>query len=333
MRSAIAISLLALPLTALGAHQERAHRRRHAGLAHSPAYMRRSANYTLQNKFVGEDFLQWDFFDQSDPTDGLVHYLDADAATSAGLATVDCNNVTTLAVDANQTVASGGQRNSVRISSPQTYNSGLFIADFQAMPFGCGIWPAYWTVSINATWPDGGEIDVIEGVNLNTENQITLHSGPDCTLNNTTPTSGHVLGTQCASGPGDDAGCAYAQNDTRSFGAGFNQAGGGVFAHLWNSDGVTFWFFARDEIPQDIKSGNPDPSTWGEAAAIFPSTGCDISSHFYDHAIVLDTTICGDWAGPAYASSGCPGTCDSMVANGTNFLDAKWVINSISVFQ
>lgn len=57
MRSAIAISLLALPLTALGAHQERAHRRRHAGLAHSPAYMRRSANYTLQNKFVGEDFL------------------------------------------------------------------------------------------------------------------------------------------------------------------------------------------------------------------------------------------------------------------------------------
>jgi len=333
MHSVLALSVLALPLAALGAHQEGSLWRRHAGIAHSPAYMRRSTNYTLQNKFVGEDFLDWDFFSQSDPTAGLVQYVDANTATSSGLATVDCDNVTTLAVDASQTVAVGGQRQSVRISSPQTYSSGLFIADFQQMPFGCGIWPAYWTVSATASWPNGGEIDVIEGVNLNTENQITLHSGPGCTLNNSQPTSGHILGQQCASSSGSNSGCAYQQNDTRSFGAGFNAAGGGVFAHLWNSDGITFWFFARDEIPSDITSGNPDPTTWGEAAAIFPNTGCDIASHFYDHSIVLDTTICGDWAGPAYSSSGCPGTCDQIVANGTNFANAQWKVNSISVYQ
>ncbi|PCH36331.1 glycoside hydrolase family 16 protein [Wolfiporia cocos MD-104 SS10] len=337
IRSAVTAAVLALPLAASAVHQDAALRRRHAGLAHSPTYMRRASNYTLQNKFVGEDFLyvasNWNFFSESDPTSGLVQYLDADAAEAAGLATVDCNNVTTLAVDTNETVSIGGLRKSVRISSPETYNSGLFIADFQAMPFGCGLWPAYWTVSASATWPDGGEIDIIEGVNLNTENQITLHSGPDCTLNNTQKVTSNLDGTQCASSPGADSGCAYSQTDPRSFGAGFNNASGGVFAHLWNTDGVTVWFFSRDEIPSDITAGTPDPTSWGTPAAIFPDTGCDISSHFYDHAIVLDTTICGDWAGPAYTSSGCPGTCEEIVANATNFENAKWLVNYISVYQ
>lgn len=287
-----------------------------------------------------------------------MQYLDAEQAIADGLATVDCDNTTTLAVDANQTVSVGGNRNSVRISSPETYSSGLFIADFAAMPFGCGIWPAYWTVGTTTDWPDSGEIDIIEGVNLNTENQITLHSGPGCTLNSTANTTAHLVSTECTSSAGADAGCAYAQQDPRSFGAGFNKAGGGVFAHLWNTDGVTVWFFSRDEIPQDITSQNPDPTSWGTPTAIFPSTGCDMATHFYSHTIVLDTTICGDWAGPQYASSGCPGTCQEAVANATNFVgasmlfvpvingrrkltaslfasctDAQWKVNYISVYE
>lgn len=47
----------------------------------------------------------------------------------------------------------------VRITSDKTYNSGLFIADFSAVPYGCGTWPAYWTVGPG--WPAGGEIDVL----------------------------------------------------------------------------------------------------------------------------------------------------------------------------
>lgn len=50
---------------------------------------------------------------------------------------------------------------SVRIQTKKSYNGGLFIADFFAMPHGCAVWPAYWTVSSSATWPDGGEIDII----------------------------------------------------------------------------------------------------------------------------------------------------------------------------
>ena len=43
---------------------------------------------------------------------------------------------------------------SIRINSKKTYNRGLFIADFQAMPYGCSIWPAFWSTGPN--WPNEG---------------------------------------------------------------------------------------------------------------------------------------------------------------------------------
>jgi hypothetical protein len=51
------------------------------------------------------------------------------------------------------------------MTTTKTYNAGLVIADFAAMPFGCSIWPAWWSFNVQ-NWPTGGEIDIIEGVNL-----------------------------------------------------------------------------------------------------------------------------------------------------------------------
>ena len=56
------------------------------------------------------------------------------------------------------------------------YSSGLFIADFAAMSHSCAVWPAYW--SVGDQWPSSGEIDVIEGVNLNTT--FVFGSWPFC---------------------------------------------------------------------------------------------------------------------------------------------------------
>lgn len=122
----------------------------------------------------------------------------------------------------------------------------------------------------------------------------------------------------CASSP-TNHGCSYPDNNPESYGAGFNNGRGGVYAHLWTNNGITIWHFFRDSIPSDITAKQPNPSTWGPPAAFFPSTDCNIPSHFYQHSLVLDITICGDLGDATYASTGCPGTCAEAVSNLANF--------------
>jgi hypothetical protein len=95
---------------------------------------------------------------------------------------------------------------------------------------------------------------------------------------------------------------------------------GGVYAHLWDESGIQVWFFSRGQVPQDISSGNPDPSTWGPATAMFMTTdSCNIGQHFKDHTIVINTDICGDWAGAAFSDAGCGSSCSAFVTDPNNF--------------
>jgi len=310
---------------------------RHRQQARS-VFPRSAKNFTLVDKYQGANFFDgWDFFSDADPTNGNVDFATQQEAFDGGLAFTAKDGTTVLAVDDRSAVPVGGNRKSVRISSKKTYDGGLFIADFWAMPHGCGVWPAWWSVGPN--WPSAGEIDVVEGINTATTNQMTLHTSEGCTLTTSTNpqaaavATGQILGKQCATINGDNTGCAFKDTDARSFGHGFNILGGGVFAHLWDNTGIKIWHFARTEIPADITAGFPNPSSWPLPSAAFSAASCDMASHFHDHALVLDTTICGDLAGPAYGSSGCPGTCAEIVANPGNFAFAKWQINYISVFQ
>lgn len=198
--------------------------------------------------------------------------------------------------------------------------------------------------SVGPSWPDAGEIgvlpcflhtflitsiiftfssDIIEGVNTQTTNQYTLHTTSGCTLDKTNSSNNlftaNVLNTQCESVPSDNTGCAFLDTDTTTYGKGFNDIAGGVFAHLWDDTGISVWHFKRTDIPDDISSRNPDPTSWGTPAAFWSSASCDIGNHFYDHVLTLTTTLCGDWAGPAFTST-CSGTCADAVADPTNFL-------------
>ena len=79
-----------------------------------------------------------------------------------------------------------GQRKAVKVSSPTKYNVGtLLLADVAHAPDVCGesrqrlasirgvelippfivaagVWPALWMVSQTATWPEGGEVSLLE---------------------------------------------------------------------------------------------------------------------------------------------------------------------------
>ena len=203
-------------------------------------------------------------------------------------------------------------------------------------------------------WPLAGEIDIVEGVNNQPNNQMTLHSGTShaCTVDTSSSFTGHILNTNCYSTQSADSGCSIQDTATSSFGYGFNAAQGGVFAFLWDtSAGMSLWHFTRANIPADITNRAPTPANWGTPAGVWSSATCDITDNFYDHSMILDTTVCGGGAEGAYGSSGCPGTCSDMVANTTNFaselvhlcrvvlfadvvhLDAKWVINYVAVYQ
>lgn len=51
---------------------------------------------------------------------------------------------------------------------------------------------------------------------------------------------------------------------------------------LWEETELSFWMFPRDEIPQDIQDGCPDPDGWGTPIARWTNQSCDIQNAFHD---------------------------------------------------
>lgn len=243
-----------------------------------------------------------------------------------------------LRVDNTETNASTG-RHSARITSKTQYATGLFIFDILHSPYGCGTWPAVW-LSDPSNWPTNGEIDVIEAVNNATSgNQMTLHTTNGCTMKNVKrKQTGSTLSTNCYNGTNSNEGCGVS-SATATYGEALNNNGGGVYAMELRTAGIRMWFFSRSSVPSDITNGtSPDPSTWGEALADFPSTDCNISNHFRNQSIIADIDVCGSWAGSTSVYSEedqCPGTsCSAYAAvNPTAFDNAYWEFASFKVYS
>ncbi|KAI0432931.1 family 16 glycoside hydrolase [Xylaria sp. FL1042] len=286
--------------------------------------------YTVQDSYDATNFFDnFEFFSGPDPTAGFVQYVDAATANSTGLAGY-ANNGIYLGVDY-QTQNPTGGRASVRLTSTKSYTHGLIIADIAHMPAQvCGSWPAFWTFGPN--WPHSGEIDIIEGVNLQSNDSITLHTASGCSF------SQDSFSSQDCGYPGDGStGCGASTGDTQSFGDGFNAIGGGVYALQWTSDAIKIFFFPRTSIPSDIDAGNPDPDNWGTPTASFSGGSCDIDSNFMNHNIVFDTTFCGAWAGQVFGAdptcSAKASTCQDYVAgNPADFQEVYWLVNYVKVF-
>ncbi|KAM0346795.1 hypothetical protein ACHAPU_005135 [Fusarium lateritium] len=295
------------------------------------------AGYSLKTTYDTSNFFEaFEFFNEKDPTSGFVEYIDSDSANSEGLAGF-VDGAVYMGVDYKTKNPSNG-RKSVRVTSHDSFTHGLFIADIAHMPGSIpGVWPAYWM--FGPSWPTSGEIDILEGVNTQTENKITLHTGPGCTINSDgSDQTSSLVNKDCNAG-GANEGCGQCTADNQNYGDGFNDIGGGVYATEWTSDFIAVWFFKRGRIPEDIQSGNPDPSSWGPPTAKFNGgQGCTIDDHFKEHNIVFDTTFCGDWAGAPDVWGKNPetsalGECEDYVAsNPAAFKNAYWLVNSIKVY-
>ncbi|KAK3713238.1 hypothetical protein LTR37_008671 [Vermiconidia calcicola] len=291
------------------------------------------AAYVLEDDYMDGDFFsKFSFWETEDPTHGFVAYQNQSAATEQKLIESTSNQVNLL-VDSTYKTPNG--RPSVRLTSNKIYQSGLVIIDVAHMPGSiCGAWPAFWTVGPD--WPNQGEIDIIEGVNDQAMNKMTLHTGPGCSIGNNNAFSGSLETTTCDVSGESNVGCQIEASGGATYGTSFNAAGGGVYAMDWTSKSIAIYFFPRGSIPSDVTGNSPNPSSWGQPVAHF-SGGCDISSAFTNQQLVFDTTFCGDWAGKVWGES-CAAktgkTCEEWVANNPKeFKEAYWTINSLKVYQ
>ncbi|KAJ5787983.1 hypothetical protein N7457_002973 [Penicillium paradoxum] len=296
-----------------------------------------SGAYTLHEDYGTSDsfFNKFKFYTDTDPTNGYVHYVDRSTASANGLINTKDNGVY-IGVD-HTNVASRPGRNSIRLESTNTYKHGLVILDLAHMPSStCGTWPAFWM--LGPDWPKNGEIDIIEGVNEQSQNQMALHTTNGCSIQSTGFT-GSLDTSNCyveASGQSANSGCSIRNENTQSYGTGFNNAGGGVYATEWTGSAINIWFFPSYAVPGDIHSGKPNPAGWGTPAGRFAG-GCDINSHFNNLQLVFDITFCGDWAGSAWGSSSCASkarSCNDYVKNNPwAFKETYWRVRSLKVYQ
>jgi hypothetical protein len=172
---------------------------------------------------------------------------------------------------------------------------------------------------------------------------MTLHTGPGCQIGqDTTQFAGDVLTGNCdiaAEGQGKNVGCSIENPSAKSYGAGLNAIGGGVYATQWTPEAISVYFFPRNSVPEDVLGDNPDPTAWGKPAAKFASGGCDIENTFKQQKMVFDTTFCGQWAGSSsvWDTGSCgkkAATCEEWVENNPEaFVEAYWTVNALKVYQ
>ncbi|KAF2118478.1 concanavalin A-like lectin/glucanase domain-containing protein [Lophiotrema nucula] len=304
--------------------------------------------YTLiQTYNVSNFFNEFTFYSDVDPTGGFVDYTTFDEALAQRL----INNISDyiyLGVDHENTVPETGVgRPSVRLESRLTFTEGLFVLDLKHLPVGCGTWPAFWTVGLGK-WPADGEIDIIEGVNDASGNEAALHAAGDCQVSKDVDQTGTWKSTDCNIDHDKNQGCGSQFAEAESYGAPFNDNGGGVYAMEWTNETISIWFFVPNNVPESLllPDSIPDTSEFGTpSASFYGPCSEDFSKNFFNHTIVIDTTFCGGWGGSTFGKgsgtqcviaqgSTSEDSCKAFVANNPEaFNETYWAINSLRVWQ
>jgi hypothetical protein len=220
--------------------------------------------YTLQDHYTATNWLtSFSFQAIPDPTQGYVTYLDSATAQKIGLFKTLPDGKVYMGVDSTSAAPAPG-RPSLRMQSLKAYTHALVILDLAHMPAStCGTWPAFWTTKTD-TWPTDGEIDIIEGVNSQRSNFMTLHTGgPACDISNDPSNfaaASKVIHTGCdLNSPGQpkNVGCSVNNTLPTSYGTGFNANGGGIYAMEWTSAHISIWHFPHTSAPADIAAASP----------------------------------------------------------------------------
>lgn len=313
------------------------------------------SDWQLVTSAKGDKFFdQFTFWQGGDPTGGSNHFVSKEEAQQKNLIGVnkDGNAILTIEKGANK-----GSRASVHLTTKDTFTGGLFIVKAKHIPVGCGMWPATWLLSANPkpAWPSGGEIDIIEGVNYQTQNMLSMHTTPGCWAPE--DTVHEILGKfamqdtskarNCDAKSTNDEGCGIRSSAKGSYGEPYNQNGGGYHAFVWTEDEAKMYFWTPGEVPKDVASGKPNPSSWGRPEASWGGDSCKPNDFLWNLQLIVSMAICGTWAGSnnvwtgdniAGQTQSCAkrtgkASCDQYLSGNPDLSEAYWEIESIEIFQ
>jgi len=297
-----------------------------------------AAQYSLVKEYAGAHFFDdWDYYGNFDNlTNGDAIFVTASQAASERLAFVNSAGNAVMKVDNTTKVPFNEKRHTVRISTKDRFAvRSVWITDMLHVPFGCSVWPAFWSQAPN--WPTGGEIDTFEGVNMVHNSQSSLHTEPGCTVVNSVQTSTLINSTDCSFQSNNNEGCVIENPDPNSYGAAFAAGSGGVFVTEFAEAGISVWFFSRSNVPGSLQgnASSIDTSTLGKPVANYPSGNCNIDRFFQPQNLIFDITLCGDFAGdPGVFAETCSGICynDYVIGSPNNYDNAYFEVRSVRVF-
>jgi len=243
-------------------------------------FNRGKKNYSLAWAAQGANFFDdWNFGEQ-DFTNGAVRYVNRSEATQDKL-TQAFGNHAIVKPGVIEQDDKGARRKSIRLSTEKSWTYFLVAMKFSHTPFGCGVWPAFWSNGASGNWPRTGELDILEYWN-NAKSEVSFHTAiseaDGCKLdkaqlkqkgcphfadvnNKLMPWLAYDCQTDYSTFP-PRLGCAPTSDQhTPKTGEEFAN-NPGVMAAEWTKEYIKVFYIPEAEIPEDLESGSPQPDNW-----------------------------------------------------------------------
>jgi len=288
--------------------------------------------WSLDWKAEGKNFFKdWTFVTQDD-VHGAHQFVNKSEAFHRGVISTSGDDAFIRVGGIRKPVEEGeaDKRYSANLHSDHAWDPKhgmLVMMKYKHLPYGCGLWPGFWTMNSDRVWPKGGEFDMMEYANYE-GNLVSYHIEEHCHLDKAKieqckprgSSAKHATKTQ-------DCATDYYKNlmgcrppHIQKTGKQLSQSPG-IIASVWTKDHIIMYHIPEDEIPDDIHNNRPEPATWNKWVMAFlpfkepcQSTG--------PQELVLNLQLCGDWAGHTwdvscrttgyYAHSG---WCDTGLSN------------------
>lgn len=263
--------------------------------------------YSLDWVAEGKSFFDgWKFL-WKDDNHGSAEYLLKDAALKNGVA---------QAYDTHAIITAGKaspkykwKRQTAKIESYKSWKHFLVAMKYTHLPYGCGVWPAFFTLGTKQPWPKGGEFDILEYVNMDVS-KSSVHMGAGCTLS---PQAVNKFGNMpdrnkmdynCLTDYGQSKlGCA--PNKWMKTGQQWSQQPG-VVALEWTDEHIKIFAIPASEVPRDLESNRPNPENWDRwLFSYYPLLESGCSSDLLDpQKLLMQINFCGDWASKVWHLDG-----------------------------